>query len=223
MEEIFNRELSWLSFNHRVLQEAKDPSVPLYERIKFIAIFSSNLDEFFRVRVASLRAIIDLKKKTRKKLKINPAKLLKEIHTKVDKLQNEFGSIFREQIIPELNNNGIFILKENEVTPSQQKYLDEYFSREVIPNLNTTLISGSRLSLFLKNSSIYLAVKIQTLSGKNGKAGTSKVCRYAILEIPADKLTRFVTLPAEQGKNYIMFLDDVIRLNLQTIFPGYKV
>src|SRR4030042_3398307 len=150
MEEIFNRELSWLSFNHRVLQEAKDSSVPLYERIKFIAIFSSNLDEFFRVRVASLRAIIDLKKKTRKKLKINPAKLLKEIHTKVDKLQNEFCSIFREQIIPELNNSGIFILKENEVTPSQQKYLDEYFSREVIPNLNTTLISGSRLSLFLK-------------------------------------------------------------------------
>ena len=96
MSRIFNRELSWLSFNQRVLQEAEDPSVPLYERIKFLAIFSSNLDEFFRVRVASLRSIIGLKKKKRKKLKIEPVKLLKEMHSKVDKMQNDFVRIFRE-------------------------------------------------------------------------------------------------------------------------------
>jgi len=219
MSGIFNRELSWLSFNHRVLQEAKDPSVPLYERIKFLAIFSSNLDEFFRVRVASLRAIIDLKKKNKKKLKIDPAELLKDIHNKVDKLQQEFGKIFREGIIPELNKNGIFLLKENDVSVQQKNYLQEFFNREVVPILNTTLISGNRLSLFLGSNAIYLAVKIQPVTSGN----PGKVCRYAILEIPAEKLSRFVTLPPEGDKQYVMFLDDVIRLNLQLVFPGYKI
>src|SRR5690606_12282843 len=110
--QIFNREISWLSFNYRVLQEAKDTSVPLYDRIKFLAIYSSNLDEFFRVRVASLRSLLSLKKKKVKKLKINPVELLKQIQTVVNKQQEEFSSIFREQIIPELEKNNIYILND---------------------------------------------------------------------------------------------------------------
>jgi polyphosphate kinase len=224
MTDIHNRELSWLSFNHRVLQEANDPAVPLYERIKFLAIFSSNLDEFFRVRVASLRSIIDLKKKSKKKLKFDPEKLLKQIHTKVDKMQTEFGEIFRGDIIPELNKNGIYLIRDDEVNASQKKYLAGYFEREIIPHLNTTLISGNKISLFLKNNVIYLAVKVQSVPGKNGNGqNNGRVCKYAILEIPAAIISRFVMLPPEGEKNYIMFLDDVIRINLQKIFPGYKV
>jgi polyphosphate kinase len=224
MNGIINRELSWLSFNHRVLQEAKDPEVPLYERIKFLAIFSSNMDEFFRVRVASLRSLIDLNKKSRKKLKFEPAKLLKDIHIKVNKLQNEFGEIFRGEILPELKKNNIYLLRDDEITPQQKKYLNNYFISEIIPNLNTTLIAGNKVSLFLKNNIIYLAVKLQPRGGKNGNNESgSKISRYAILEIPADKLSRFIVLPKEDDKDYIMFLDDIIRVNLQTVFPGYKV
>jgi len=223
MSEIYNRELSWLSFNHRVLQEAKDNSVPLYERIKFLAIFSSNLDEFFRVRVASLRSLIDLKNK-KKKLKFNPSKLLRDIHKVVNKQQKEFGEIFREEIIPELNKNGIYLIKDGDVTQGQREYLHNYFCREVIPNLNPSLIAGGKISLFLKNNAIYLTVRLQPLGGKNGDNGTAaKTNRYAILEIPVEKLSRFVVLPPEDGKNYIMFLDDVIRLNLPLVFPGYNI
>jgi polyphosphate kinase len=220
----YDRELSWLSFNHRVLQEAKDPGVPLYDRIKFLAIFSSNLDEFFRVRVASLRSLIGLKKK--KKLKFDPVKLLSDIHSKVNILQQEFGEIFRGGIIPELNRNNIFLLNDNEINSDQKKFLGNYFSREVLPNLNTTLIAGAKFSLFLKNNAIYLAVRLQPMTGKNGNSNNpqgTKISRYAIVEIPADKLSRFVELPEEEGRIFVMFLDDVIRVNLQQLFPGYKV
>ena len=98
-EIIFNRELSWLSFNHRVLQEAGDKEVPLYERIKFMAIFSSNLDEYYRVRVASLRYLLELKRKNLEKLDFDPVELLKKIHKKVNKQQEELGNIFRKQIL----------------------------------------------------------------------------------------------------------------------------
>jgi polyphosphate kinase len=224
MSGFFNRELSWLSFNHRVLQEAKDPSVPLYERIKFLAIFSSNLDEFFRVRVASLRSLIGIKKKSRKKLKLEPEKLLKDIYNKVNKLQNEFGEIFRGEIIPDLNRNGIYLIRDENVTPTQKKFLEKYFYNEVIPYLNATLIVSNKVSMFLRNNVIYLAVKLQSNGGKNGTdSKSSGIKKYAILEIPSDKLTRFIILPPEEDKNYIIFLDDIIRLNLQSVFPGYKI
>lgn len=118
-----NRDLSWLSFNHRVLQEAGDPTVPLYERIKFLAIFSSNLDEFFRVRVASIRAIRNLKKKAAKKLEFDPQQLLKRIHKVVTLQQEEFGEIFRNQIKKELKREGIFIVRETEVKGDQKEFV----------------------------------------------------------------------------------------------------
>ena len=97
-----NRELSWLCFNSRVLQEAADPAVPLFERVRFLAIYSSNLDEFFRVRVASLRSLLRLKSKHHRKLDLEPGRLLEAIHATVQEQQHEFGRIWREQILPEL-------------------------------------------------------------------------------------------------------------------------
>ena len=108
----FNREISWLSFNYRVLQEAKDKSVPLFERIKFLAIYSSNLDEYYRVRVASLRTLNNLKRSEHKKLSFNPEVLLNQINYIVTNQQIEFGNIFRNEIIPLLNKNKVFILDE---------------------------------------------------------------------------------------------------------------
>ena len=112
--ELFNRDISWLRFNHRVLQEAADINNPLYERIKFLAIFSSNLDEFFKVRVSSIRQIKELDKPLRKKLITKPNKLLKLIKKEFHEQQNLFGEIFRNQIIPGLKSNGIFLINHEQ-------------------------------------------------------------------------------------------------------------
>jgi polyphosphate kinase len=217
--EHFNRELSWLSFNYRVLQEAKDKSVPLHDRIKFLAIFSSNLDEFFRVRVASLRSLLDLKKKKRDEISFDPELLLKRITRIVNKQQNEFGLIYRNQIIPELNAHNVFPVNDLELDNEQELFVQEYFNRNLIPHLYPQLLSGKKVSLFLKNKSLYLAVILKNKKGSNLKNRTA----YAIVEIPADKFPRFIVLPKSKGRQPIIFLDDIVRKNLSQVFPGYEV
>lgn len=215
----FNRELSWLSFNHRVLQEAADQSVPLYERIKFLAIFSSNLDEFFRVRVASLRSLLDLKKKKQKKLKFDPVKLLQQIQKTVGWQQEEFGKIFREEIIPKLAEYNIVFVNNENVPQEFAPFLDEIFHSKIFPNIQPALLDQENISLFLKNKSIYLAVRFK-------RAGSSDIrCRkrISIIEIPVDKCGRFIVLPELNGKKYVMFSDDVLRYCLNKIFPGYEI
>src|SRR5688500_6630304 len=118
---LVNRELSWLAFNGRVLEEAMDASVPVFERLNFLAIFSSNLDEFFRVRVASLRSLLRLKKKDVKKLSVNPGRLLREIVRAVQGQQEQFGEVFRGRVLPELKRHGILLADEAAVTPAQAK------------------------------------------------------------------------------------------------------
>jgi len=223
---LFNRELSWLSFNHRVLQEAGDSSVPLYDRIKFLAIFSSNLDEFFRVRVASLRSLLALKRGTQKKLSSDivyrkgPELLLRRIYKKVNNLQEEFGNIFRNEIIPELNKNDIYLINENGLLGPHESFVTQYFREEVAPNLQPLFLTKKNKPIFLKNKAIYLAVKLQN-DGKNGKE--KKSVQHAILEVPSDILPRFIVLPEADGKKYIIFLDDLIRVCLPEVFPGYQI
>ena len=222
--EFFDRELSWLSFNYRVLQEAKDKSVPLLERIKFLAIYSSNLDEFFRVRVASLRGLSSLKTKTQKILKFDPQKLLTSIKQNVNKQQEEFGKIYREEIIPGLNKENIFIIDDKNITDEQNEFVKNYFNDQVIPFAQPTLLDKNKISTFLHNRSIYLAIRLKskTRKSKNTKSSSTRF-KYAIVEIASDRLGRFVTLPSLNGKNYLMFLDDVIRLNLPDLLPGYSI
>ncbi len=219
----FDRELSWLSFNQRVLQEAKDPTVPLYEQIKFLAIYSSNLDEFFRVRVASLRSLLDLKNKSQKSLPFKPERLLKKIKEAVNIQQEEFGKIYRDRIIPGLSKENIFLVKETEISSEQTEFIKNYFSDQVIPYVQPTLLDKNKISTFLHNRAIYLAVRLKTK--KKSPAGKSKIQRfkYALVEIPADRLGRFVTLPSDNEKHFVIFLDDIIRLNLPALLPGYQV
>lgn len=216
----FDRELSWLSFNYRVLQEAKDPSVPLYERIKFLAIWSSNLDEFFRVRVASLRSLLNLKK-PKKKIGIDPEQLLKEITNQVTKQQEEFGLIFREQIKKELEENNIYLINDEQLNAEHELFVSEYFDANIIHHIQPILLVKKKIIPFLQNQRLYLAVK---LAPKNIDEQAKRVKHtYSLVEIPDKRLSRFITLPSENGNHYIMFLDDVIRFNLFKIFNQFSI
>jgi len=220
----FNRELSWLSFNYRVLQEAKDKNVPLFERLKFLAIYSSNLDEFFRVRVASLRSLLALKTKTQKKLQFDPQQLLEDIKETVNKHQDEFGRIYREEIIPELKKNKIYIVDDKNYPKSSKKYLQSYYSDKVVPVIQTLLINKNENSTFLQNKALYFALCLTDKVKYSRKSkNVNAEYEYAIVEIPTDKLGRFITLPAINGKNYVIFLDDVIKLFLPEVFPSHKI
>jgi polyphosphate kinase len=200
-----NRDKSWLSFNHRVLQEAKDPSVPLFERIKFLAIYSSNLDEFFRVRVAFLRSFKELKKETRKKLSVKPKKELKGIRKIVQQQQNEFGQIFREEIIPELQKNGIFITNNENYSPTQKEFARKYFFEKIYSNLFHTTVSADIEVPFLENKDIHFVVQLADCDD------------FALVDIPSDELPRFVVLPSDDDRHHITFLDDIIRDNLSEL------
>lgn len=221
--KLLNRELSWLSFNQRVLQEASDPTVPLYERIKFLAIFSSNLDEFFRVRVAALRSLLNLKQKTQQQLDFDPVKLLKKIHEKVLQLQEEYGKIYHDKIIPELNKNNIFLADVKDLNPIQAEFVKEFFNNQVLPHITPMIIFKKKMTTFLRNNRLYLAVKLS--SKQKGKLSSLnlKSFKHALVEIPSNHIQRFITLPKIENKNYIIFLDDIIRFCLPKIFYGYKV
>ncbi len=223
-EPYINREISWLDFNFRVLQEAEDKKNPLYERLKFLAIYSSNLDEYFRVRVAGVRSLSRLNKKTKKELDFDPIVLLKKIHKIVFKQQEEYGRIFSEEIIPELALNNIHLIRENEFNEQQIKYMKEYFHQNIVPHIQPVLIVKKRIIPFLRNRRLYLAIK---LSSKDSELNKSKQKRmqykYAIVEIPSNHLPRFIEIPTEPGKTYIAFLDDIIRVSLDEIFTGYRI
>jgi len=219
----YDRELSWLSFNHRVLQEAKDPNVPLHEKIKFMAIFSSNLDEFFRVRVAAIRYLLMLKKKSREKLKLNPASLLKEIQKRVDKQQQELGGIFRNIIIPELKKNNIILTDENSLNKKQTTFVLDYFRYEVLPFLRPCILVRKKITIFLQNKVLYLAVRLFSKREKNDHSSKSARSTYAVVEIPTINLPRFIEIPSSDNQHTIIFLDDIIRLYLDELFPGYMV
>ncbi len=219
--DFFDRELSWLSFNYRVLQEAMDNELPLYERIKFMAIYSSNLDEFYKVRVASHRSLLELPKKSKDKQKLNPEKVLQNILHEVEMQQEEFYNLFEQVILPQLYENDI-VLYQSEVIPEIHKdFVSDYFFREVLPHIQAVLLEKGHIFTFLQDNFLYLSIK---LIKKRKKLSTKKVKpKYAIIKIPTNYVPRFLELPNLGNKHYIMFLDDVIRHNLHEIFPGYNI
>jgi polyphosphate kinase len=207
-----NREISWLSFNERVLQEAEDPNTPLIERLKFLGIFSSNLDEFFRVRVATNKRLLLLKKKIREEAQFHETKkVLEKIHDKVLSLQERFDTIYKK-IRKELKEHDIFIINEEQLTLEQVEDTLAYFKSEVLPKLIPILIGGERPLPELKDRAIYLAIKMQ---GEQKKKG------YALVEIPTEEISRFFVLPKKSNEqSYILLLDDVIRISLHLLFSN---
>lgn len=219
-----NRELSWLSFNARVLQEAADETVPLIERLRFLGIFSNNLDEFFKVRYATVKRI-DLAGKAAKSVLggIKASKLLEAITKIVIDQQSESLKIL-EDIQEQLKEHNIHVINENEVTYKQQDFIKNYFLSKVSPALVTIILNELPEMPSLKDSAAYLAVKMVMTEEVEQKDGIDRILkrknkekRYVLIEIPRN-IERFVVLPEEDGKQYIILLDDLIRYNLHTIF-----
>ncbi len=191
------RDISWLSFNARVLQEAADPSVPLRERIKFLGIFSNNMDEFFRVRVAALRRMIQLGSKANMHLEVEPQQIVDEIQMTVLNQQGEFHRIW-EDVLKELNNQKIFLRTEKELNAEQQQFVSNYFEEEVSSNVIPLMIENIPDFPVLRDQSIYLAVVMW-------KKESALKKKYALIEIPTAVLGRFLLLPSGIPKKATLF------------------
>ena len=209
-----NREISWLSFNARVLQEAADPAVPLLERVKFLGIFSNNLDEFFRVRVGTLQRMVHAGIKGKTAIGGSPKKILKDIHDVVIDHRKRFDEVFRN-VIQELESHGIFMIDEHQLNSHQEKFVNEYFKHEVRPRLVPIMLDELPEFPYLRNQVIYLVIHLF-----NNKNHSEK--KYALIEIPVDILPRFVVLPSRGKKIYIIMLDDIIRFGLKNIFEMFE-
>ncbi len=215
--KLINREISWLSFNERVLQEASDPKVPLLERLRFVGIFSNNMDEFFKVRYAKIQRISLGKFPEKSRFEVRQAKkLLKDITRIAIQQQEEMRSV-RRGIFIELEQHNIFIVDERNLSKKQGNFAKDYFINKVSPSLFTIVLNDLQEFPIIKDSSVYLAVKMSKKKNREIKDDITEPI-YALVEIPTDDLGRFVVLPKEGDKNYIMLLDDVIRYNLDEIF-----
>jgi polyphosphate kinase len=207
------RDISWLSFNARVLQEAADNTVPLRERIKFLGIFSNNMDEFFRVRVATLKRMIQLGSKANMYLESDPQQILDEIQMTVLNQQGEFNRIW-DNMLKEMNEHKIFLITEKELNPEQQDFVRNYYEEEVSSNVIPLMIESIPEFPMLRDKSIYLGVVMW-------KKESALKRRLALIEIPSRDLGRFVLLPSKPDETNIMLLEDVIRFNLPDIFSYF--
>jgi polyphosphate kinase len=214
---LIHRDISWLSFNYRVLQEAMDPAVPLFERLKFLAIYSSNLDEFFRVRVANIRNLKKVGKKTKAALDFDPRSLLKEIHDIVNLQQEACSGIFHDQIVPELKRQNIRILRRLDLNDKQRQFAEQYFHNNLLPFVMPVLLVKHRIRPFLANANLYLAVHLRLLKRPLSES------EYALVRIPTDQLPRFIQLPSENGNHDLILLDDIVRNSISWLFPGYDI
>ncbi|WP_373056253.1 polyphosphate kinase 1 [Zunongwangia sp. H14] len=207
-----HRDLNWLSFNERVLQEAADKINPLYERIKFLAIFSSNLDEYFRVRVSQLRQMKRVKKSIRKRLALRPSRITKQIIEQVKIQQEKFGVLYKKQIIPELAANGIHLLDSEHFNAEQQEFASEFFSKKVKAYLKPVLLDlQDENELFLENAILYFLI---TFKNEN---------KLGIVNIPVKNCGRFVPLKVGENDNFITYLDEIVRFKLKELFPQQEI
>ncbi|WP_026898464.1 polyphosphate kinase 1 [Daejeonella oryzae] len=207
---LINREISWLSFNDRVLQEAADKTVPLVERIRFLAIFSSNLDEFYRVRVATLNRLSNLNTKVKELFGYNPKKTLTEIKSIVVRQERKFNHLFEDEIIKELERQKIFIINELQLNVSRGQFVRKYFRDKILSTLVPVMLTDDSFPE-LKDRAIYFLVKLTKLKNK-------EKIRYALIEIPTDGLDRFIVLPETHNLKFVILIDDIIRYCLDDIF-----
>jgi polyphosphate kinase len=214
-KQYINRDKSWLQFNNRVLQEAADPTVPLIERIRFLGIHSNNLDEFFRVRYASIRRLAAMSgKKVRPELGGYSAKKLLGDLTDIVIAQQKRSQDIYDELMDELKKRDILVVDENNLTTTQRDFVRKYYVDKVSPAIFNLILSDKRPFPELKDKSIYLAIKFLQKDKNNEPL-------FALIEIPTELVGRFVILP-KYGKHYIMYLDDLIRYNLAYVYFTFK-
>ncbi|MEJ8844453.1 polyphosphate kinase 1 [Lacibacter sp. H375] len=213
---LHNRDMSWLGFNFRVLQEASDKTVPLYERMKFLSIFSSNLDEFFRVRYPSVFAFSKINEKTRNKASVVMADdTAEKIKNEINRQLMHFGHVLTQEIIPELKTNGIVFYYNSEIRAEHKKEIKEIFLSDVLAFIQPIFLESSLQSFLPENNQLYFVVTLTEPS--------HGLLKQAIVNIPSDKVKRFFSLTPLEGDEYVIFLDDIIRENLGLLFPKLTI
>ena len=212
----FKRDISWLSFNHRVLLEADDDSLPLYERINFVSIYSSNLEEFYKIRVAEHKAIAsgghsdDITQEEAKHL-------IHQITEVVNEQMEDRIRIYERKLIPALREQQhvVFYQSKQEVEPVHTEFIRNFFKEEIFPYLQPVPVCKNRIKTFLRDNRLYLSVRfIRRDTGEK---------EYYIIKLPYSKVPRFIELPKQDKNYYLMFIEDIIKANIDTIFPGYDV
>jgi polyphosphate kinase len=216
----FKRDISWLSFNYRVLLEAKDERLPVYERIKFLSIYSSNLEEFYKIRVSgyhsSILESINVDESVEEALKT-----IVQINNEVTAQENEYYNIFNNMILPELRKHQIILYQTDNVESFHKANVEKYFNEEVFPYLQPMIIQKDDIHSFIQDGRIYQTISLLKKKKKIEDAPSNYT--YAIMKIPYTKIPRFIELPKYEGNHYIMFIDDVIKANMSSVFPGYEI
>ncbi|MFM7727748.1 MAG: polyphosphate kinase 1, partial [Flavobacteriales bacterium] len=211
--EFINRELSWLEFNERVLNEARNSRVPLIERMRFLGIFSNNLDEFFRVRVATLRRAMGVSKKPIDPMDFDPEETLQEIQEIINSQQEKFDQYFQD-VTDQLMSAGVSLVNEKQISKDHVSFLNEYYSEQIKPYLIPVILNHRIPFPQLNDSSIYLICELN-------KKGATHGSTHALIEI-SPKLPRFVQLPNIGNKRYVIFIDDLIRYFLKELFSSFQ-
>lgn len=217
----FKRDISWLSFNYRVLLEAEDETLPIYERIKFLSIYSSNLEEFYEIRVAEHRGVI-MKKNFTEESGAEAEEVLAEITEEVNRQQREYYRIF-SKVLQALNQENIYLYQDSKPQPFHEAFVQNFFNEEVFPFLSPVMIQAGDIRTFIRDRRLYLVIRMYKKSKRMKDPDFVPEYHYALMKIPYSKVPRFIELPSHEGKHYIMFIDDIIRANLSSVFPGYMV
>lgn len=214
VQRLMNRELSWLDFNHRVLEEALDPTVPPLERLKFLAIFASNLDEFFMVRVALVRRAIEAGLEKQWPDGLSSSELMELISARVHHAHESLGDGYRNKVLPALAANGVVIVTDTNITDEQRQHASSYFISTLQPLLSPVVLDDSNAFPQLENGALYFCVELKNTSKADSQP------RIALLRVPSHVVGRFVKLPSNGSSSGAIMIDDIIRLSLPTLFPG---
>lgn len=216
----FKRDISWLSFNYRVLLEAADESLPLYERINFISIYSSNLEEFYKIRVADHKAIADgVAPVEDDESKQEAVELMEAINREVNRQLDERVRIYEQLILPAMEREHIIFYQSRNVEHAHKEFIHRFFREEIMPYLSPVPVNKGVVS-FLRTDRLYLAVKLHQ---RSMEPISPLYTQYFVMKLPYSKVPRFIQLPKIGDNYYLMFIEDIIKANLDAIFPGYEI
>lgn len=226
----FKRDISWLSFNYRVLLEAMNERLPLYERINFISIYSSNLEEFYKIRVADHKAVASGATLSDEETVQSARELVEDINREVNRQLDDRVRIYEQKILPALRKNHIIFYQDRHVEPFHQQFVKDFFREEIFPYLQPVPVSKDKIVSFLRDNRLYLAIRVYP-KGESTPSGdvqdeapkSNRQPYYFVMKQPFAKVPRFIELPSHEKNYYLMFTEDIIKANLNLIFPGYDV